>query len=282
MKILDKEFLKNIFSLKDKVVVVTGASGLLGRMHVEAIASQGGIPVIIDIDEKGLNELYDFIVAEYSIEPHIELIDITNELQIAECAERVANKYGKIDGLVNNAARNPSVSKNKKLNFSRLENFDLDVWNKDLSVGITGSFLCIKYFGYKISLNDNGGSIVNISSDLGVIAPDQRIYRQENTDMDMQPVKPVSYSVVKSALLGLSRYTSTYWAERNVRSNCLLPGGVKTDQDDIFMSKLENLIPLKRMAIQNEYQGALIFLLSDASSYMTGSNLIMDGGRSAW
>ena len=108
MKILNKEFLKNIFSLKDKVIVVTGASGLLGRMHVEAIASQGGIPVIIDIDEKGLNELYDFIVAEYSIEPHIELIDITIESQIAGSAERVANKYGKIDGLVNNAAKNPS------------------------------------------------------------------------------------------------------------------------------------------------------------------------------
>jgi|TARA_B110000305_G_scaffold234298_1_gene292125 NAD(P)-dependent dehydrogenase (short-subunit alcohol dehydrogenase family) len=278
----NKDYLNNIFSLKDKVIVVTGASGLLGKMHVEAIASQGGIPVIVDINEDGLNEVYSYILSEYSIECFIEIVDITNEGELLSSSLRIIEKYGKIDGLVNNAARNPSISKDQKINFNRLESFDRKAWDLDLSVGVTGSFLCIKYYGYQISLNENGGSIVNISSDLGIIAPDQRIYEQEGLDKDKQPVKPISYSVVKSALLGLSRYVATYWASENVRSNCLLPGGVKTDQDDVFINKLTNLIPLKRMAKNNEYQAAIIFLLSDASSYMTGTNLIMDGGRSSW
>lgn len=278
----DKENLINIFSLKDRVIIVTGASGLLGKKHVEAIASQGGIPVIVDVNENGLKELYKYIYTEYSIKCFIEKVDITNESDLTLSCSRIMKKYGKIDGLVNNAARNPSVSKNKKINFNRLENFDLQSWDLDLKVGITGSFLCIKHYGHHISLNENGGSIVNISSDLGIIAPDQRIYEQENIDKNNQPVKPISYSVVKSALLGLSMYVATYWAENNVRSNCLLPGGVKTNQDKIFVNKLTNLIPLKRMAEKNEYQAALIFLLSDASSYMTGSQLVIDGGRSAW
>jgi NAD(P)-dependent dehydrogenase (short-subunit alcohol dehydrogenase family) len=278
----NKDYLNNIFSLKDKVIVVTGASGLLGKMHVEAIASQGGIPVIVDINKDGLNEVYSYILSEYSIECFIEIVDITNEGELLSSSLRIIEKYGKIDGLVNNAARNPSISKDQKINFNRLESFDRKAWDLDLSVGVTGSFLCIKYYGYQISLNENGGSIVNISSDLGIIAPDQRIYEQEGLDKDKQPVKPISYSVVKSALLGLSRYVATYWASENVRSNCLLPGGVKTDQDDVFINKLTNLIPLKRMAKNNEYQAAIIFLLSDASSYMTGTNLIMDGGRSSW
>tara|TARA_B100000886_G_scaffold340385_1_gene309611 strand:+ start:3862 stop:4704 length:843 start_codon:yes stop_codon:yes gene_type:complete len=278
----DKQYLNNIFSLQDRVIVVTGASGLLGKKHVEAIASQGGIPVIVDVNQEGLQELYQHILLEYSVECFIELVDITDESNVLSSCSRIIQKYGKIDGLVNNAARNPSISKNQKLNFNRLESFDQKVWDLDLGVGITGSFLCIKHYGYNISLNKNGGSIVNISSDLGIIAPDQRIYEQDNIDKDNQPVKPISYSVVKSALLGLSAYVATYWAEKNVRSNCLLPGGVKTDQDDIFINKLTNLIPLKRMAEKNEYQAALIFLLSDASSYMTGSQLVIDGGRSAW
>jgi NAD(P)-dependent dehydrogenase (short-subunit alcohol dehydrogenase family) len=282
LKMIDKDHLKKIFDLKDKVVVVTGASGLLGRRHVEAIASQGGIPVIIDLDMTDLQNLKKSIFSAYSIECFIEVVDITKESELIASKERIVKKYRKIDGLVNNAARNPSVSKNKKKNFNRLENFDRNEWDIDISVGITGSFLCAKHFGHQISLNPNGGSIVNISSDLGLIAPDQRIYSQKGLSQEMQPVKPVSYSVVKSSLLGLSRYLATYWADKNVRSNCLVPGGVKTDQDDIFISKLTNLIPLSRMAEQNEYQGALIFLLSDASKYMTGTNLVMDGGRTAW
>ena len=124
--------------------------------------------------------------------------------------------------------------------------------------------------------------ILNIASDLGVIAPDQRIYRQEGVADDQQPVKPVTYSVVKTALLGLTRYVATYWADRNVRCNALSPGGVYSGQPDEFVRRLSNLIPLQRMARIDEYQGAVVFLCSDASSYMTGANLVVDGGRSCW
>ncbi len=282
MKNSNKDNLKKIFSLKDKVIVITGACGLLGRMHVEAVASQGGIPIIIDLDQEKLDNLYQYIYAEYSIECFKELVDITNEKEVSKSAERVIKRFTKIDGLVNNAAINPSIAGKEKINFHRLEDFNMESWDKELSVGISGSFICIKHYGSKIALNTNGGSIVNISSDLGIIAPDQRIYAQDGLDPESQPVKPITYSVIKSAMLGLSRYVSTYWASKNVRCNCLLPGGIQTNQDEIFVSKLENLIPLGRMAIKNEYQGALIFLLSDASSYMTGSNLIVDGGRTAW
>lgn len=282
MKNSKKESLEKIFSLKDKVIVVTGACGLLGKMHVQAIASFGGIPIIVDINQEKLDHLYQHIYEEYSIECFKELVDITNEKEVSESAQRIIKKYSKIDGLVNNAAINPSVTDNEKINFHRLEDFNMESWDKELSVGITGSFICVKHYGAKIALNNKGGSIVNISSDLGIIAPDQRIYSQEGLDPESQPVKPITYSVIKSAMLGLSRYVSTYWANQNVRCNCLLPGGVQTNQDDIFVNKLINLIPLGRMAFKNEYQGALIFLLSDASSYMTGSNLIVDGGRTAW
>ncbi len=274
--------LDNIFSLDEKVIVVTGASGLLGRMHVEAIAHQGGTPIIVDINKEGLKELKDSIYQKYAINCEIEFLDITKELDVQESANKIFMKYGKIDGLVNNAALNPKVSKKGNVNFNKIEDFDMKLWAQDLSVGVTGAFICIKHYGAKISQNVNGGSIVNISSDLGIISPDQRLYKQKDLDEESQPVKPISYSVVKSSLLGLSRYVATYWASKNVRSNCLLPGGVKTDQDDIFIKKIEKLIPMKRMAMENEYQAAIIFLLSDASSYMTGSNLIIDGGRTAW
>jgi NAD(P)-dependent dehydrogenase (short-subunit alcohol dehydrogenase family) len=142
--------------------------------------------------------------------------------------------------------------------------------------------LCAKHYGAAIARNPQGGSIVNISSDLGLIAPDQRLYRKPRLPDDQQPVKPVTYSVVKTGLLGLTRYLATYWADRNVRCNALCPGGVENSQDPGFLREVSGRIPLGRLARPDEYQGALLFLLSAASSYVTGAVFAADGGRSAW
>ena len=191
-------------------------------------------------------------------------------------------KYGKIDGLVNNAANNPKVENNDELNFSRLENFPMSLWNDDLNVSLTGSYLCSKIYGYEISKNSSGGSIVNISSDLGLIAPDQRLYRSKGIEDSQQNVKPVTYSVVKNGLIGLTRYMATYWADKGVRSNAMCPGGIENGQTKDFLERVSSKIPMGRLAKPNEYQGTLIWMLSDASSYLNGAIIPVDGGRTAW
>ena len=274
--------LDNIFSLNNRVIVITGAVGLLGRMHAEAVAAFGGIPVLLDIKLSELNEFEAEINAKYNIESVSYVVDITDEDQVKKNASDVVDKFGCIDGLVNNAANNPKVEDSSEKNFSRLENFPLDLWNQDLSVGLTGAFLCAKYYGYQISKNPRGGSIVNISSDLGLIAPDQRIYTKPDLNEKDQPVKPVTYSVVKTGLLGLTRYLATYWADKNVRCNAMCPGGVENGQSETFINTVSSRIPMGRLAKSNEYQGTLIWMLSDASSYLNGAIIAVDGGRSSW
>jgi NAD(P)-dependent dehydrogenase (short-subunit alcohol dehydrogenase family) len=273
--------LNNLFNLSGKVFVVTGACGLLGRSHCDAIARVGGIPVVLDLDQLQTENLASEISQKYSVECKGFSVDITNEEQIAENANSLTSIFGKIDGLVNNAANNPKVENSDDKNFSRLENFPLDVWHNDLSVGLTGAFLCCKHYGTKISQNSNGGVILNISSDLGLIAPDQNLYRDDLLSDDYQPVKPVTYSVIKSGLLGLTRYMATYWPEK-VRCNALCPGGVEVGQSEEFLNKIKEKIPMKRMARVNDYQGSLIYMLSEASSYMNGSLVSVDGGRTVW
>jgi NAD(P)-dependent dehydrogenase (short-subunit alcohol dehydrogenase family) len=274
--------LENIFSLNNKVIIITGGSGLLGANHAEAVAAHGGIPVLIDLDLIKLKSLKSEIYSKFKVNSYILKVDITNEFEVEKIAKDVFEKFGHIDGLINNAANNPKVEENSKIDFSRLENFSIDLWNQDISVGLTGSFLCAKYFGKYISQNPNGGSIVNISSDLGLIAPDQRLYKKQELLEDEQPVKPVTYSVIKSGLIGLTRYLSTYWAEKNVRCNAICPGGVENGQSEEFIKSVSSLIPMGRLAQSNEYQGTIIWMLSDASSYLNGAIIPVDGGRSAW
>ena len=190
-------------------------------------------------------------------------------------------KFGRVDILVNNAANNPKVENKAEVDFSRLEFFPLEQWDADLNVGLKGAFLCSQVIGSEMSRRKQG-VIVNVASDLAVIAPDQRLYRKPGLPEDQQPVKPVTYSVVKTGLVGLTRYLATYWAGCGIRVNAISPGGVYNNQADDFVERLANLIPLGRMANANEYQAAILFLCSDASSYMTGSNLVIDGGRSCW
>ena len=274
--------LDNLFNLQGKVIVITGATGLLGRNHAEAIAAYGGNPILLDLSLEKVETLAKELNERFNIDAKGFSVDITNESQVEENAKLIVNLYGRIDGLVNNAANNPKVEENSISNFSRLENFPLNSWNDDLNVGLTGSFLCSKHYGYQISKNPNGGSIVNISSDLGLIAPDQRLYASDDVAKNEQDTKPVSYSVVKAGLIGLTRYLATYWTEENVRCNAICPGGVENDQPDSFLTKVNYRIPMGRLAKPYEYQGSLIWMLSDASSYLNGAIIPVDGGRSAW
>jgi len=272
----------DMFSLKDKVIVITGASGLLGREHAQAIASAGGIPILLDLNQTVVDEQAVMLNSEFGIETKGYSVDITNETAVKENCGEIIKKFSKIDGLVNNAANNPKVEDTAEKNFSRLEFFPESIWEKDLAVGLKGSFLCTKYYGFEISRNPSGGSIVNISSDLGLIAPDQRLYHVEGLVEEQQPVKPITYSVVKTGLIGLTRYVATYWAEKNVGCNAICPGGVENNQNEDFLREVRKRIPMNRMALKNEYQGLLVFLLSGASSYINGSIIAADGGRSTW
>ena len=273
------EALSSLFSLEGRVAVITGGLGLLGRRHGEAIRLAGGIPVLVDIQEAELDEAERTrILGEHGFTVRM---DITDPAQVEGLLATVLARLGRVDILVNNAANNPKMESPTGTEFSRLENFPLAQWNADLAVGLTGAFLCSRVLGSAMA-RQGRGVIVNIASDLALIAPDQRLYRRPGLDADQQPVKPVSYSVVKTGLIGLTRYLATYWASKGVRVNALSPGGVYTSQPEDFVTRLANLIPMGRMANADEYMGSLLFLCSDASSYMTGANLVVEGGRSCW
>lgn len=272
---------KQAFDLSGRVAIITGGAGLLGVKHGEAVAEMGGIPVLVDINEERACAASETIAAAYGVPALGMAANITQPEQVEGILKRALDEFGRVDILINNAANNPKVEAGGGVQWSRLENFPLDVWNGDIAVGLTGAFLCSRVIGAELARQKHG-VILNIASDLAVIAPDQRIYRQPGLPDDQQPVKPVTYSVVKAGLVGLTRYLATYWADAGVRVNALSPGGVYTSQDEAFVQKLTNLIPMGRMAHKDEYKGVVAFLVSDASSYMTGVNVVMDGGRTVW
>jgi NAD(P)-dependent dehydrogenase (short-subunit alcohol dehydrogenase family) len=274
--------MSTLFGLQGKVVLVTGGGGLLGYHHAAAVAGCGGTPVLLDIDPVGLRRTEARFQAEFDQDVFSVQCDITQLESVVAARDKVLERCGSIDILINNAARNPKVETANGVNFSRLENFPIDQWHLDLAVGLGGAFNCAKVYGSHMAEAGRGGVIINIASDLGVIAPDQRLYRSEHFEVYMQPVKPVTYSVVKHGLIGLTKYLATYWCEQGIRCNSLSPGGVYANQGDIFVNKIAKLIPLGRMAREDEYRGAIAFLCSDASSYMNGANLVVDGGRSVW
>jgi len=274
--------LTNLFSLEGKVIIITGSAGLLGKKHAEAIAAYGGHPILLDLSKSKLDPIVRQLNEEYCVQSSGFTVDITDEKQIEANIQQVIERYGKIDGLLNNAANNPKVEESSEKNFSRLENFPFDVWKQDIAVGLTGAFLCSKHYGYQIAQNPEGGSIVNISSDLGLMAPDQRLYAQIGLPEEQQPVKPVTYSVVKTGMIGLTRYLATYWADKNVRCNAMCPGGVENGQPGEFLQDVSSRIPMGRLAQANEYQGTLLWMLSDASSYLNGAIVPIEGGRTAW
>jgi NAD(P)-dependent dehydrogenase (short-subunit alcohol dehydrogenase family) len=268
------------FDLGGRVILITGGAGLLGGEHARAIAEAGGVPVLADVRGPDAERVAREVGEEWGCGASAVELDVASRASCEAALSRVLAVHGRLDGLVNNAALNPKVE-GAGLQATRFESYSLDSWNRELQVGLTGAFLCAQVFGSHMA-SHGGGVIVNVASDLGLIAPDQRIYRKPGLPPHEQPVKPVTYSVVKGGLVMLTKYLATYWAERGVRANALVPGGVFAGQPEDFVERLSQLIPMGRMARRDEYRAALVFLCSDASSYMTGSNLVIDGGRTCW
>jgi NAD(P)-dependent dehydrogenase (short-subunit alcohol dehydrogenase family) len=263
------------FNLKGKYAVITGGAGLLGREHCFALLELGCNVICTDISKESLDTFYKSMPEKFLNIFSIKILDIRNENEIIAFTDELP----KIDILINNAAIDAKVTaKNSSLKNTKFESFDLKRWEQEISVGLTGAMLCSKHIGSKIAKN-GGGVILNIASDLSVISPNQNLYKDKDGNINY---KPVTYSVIKTGLIGLTLYLSTYWAESKVRVNALSPGGVFKDQDENFVNRLTDLIPLGRMANIDEYRSAIQFLCSDASSYMTGQNIVIDGGRTIW
>lgn len=280
---MDGETLRN-FRIDGRIVVITGGAGLLGQKHAEAVLDGGGIPILIDISKASIDRALDRLKALYGQETVIYgyVTDITDREALESISEDLTSSYGHVDVLINNAANNPKVEGSAaNMKAIQFENFPMQLWLSDIAVGLTGSFACAQVFG-AVMAQRGGGVILNISSDLGIIAPDQRIYREKGLADDEQTVKPVTYSVIKHGLIGLTKYLATYYAEKGIRANTLCPAGVYNGQNDEFLHKLTNLIPMGRMATVDEYKSTILYLISDASSYMTGSTVIVDGGRTVW
>jgi len=273
---------KDIFSLSGKVIVITGAAGLLGKKHADAVATFGANPQLIDLKTSLVGNLAVELSSTYGVDACGWEVDITDEDAVRESCANIMARYGRIDGLINNAAHNPDVAGTSTTDWSRLEQFERQLWDKDIAVGLTGSFLCAKHYGQHLAENPGGGVIINISSDLGLIAPDHRLYRKTEVSESLQAVKPVTYSVVKTGLIGLTRYLATYWPEGKVRCNALCPGGVENQQPAEFLNRISSRIPIGRLAQSDEYQGTLVWMLSDAASYLNGAIVSVDGGRTTW
>lgn len=259
------------FLLYKKAIVVTGSSGLLGKQFCEVISKSGGLPIMLDIDSKGSTNNQKELKKKNLHPGFFFHCDITKEKEIQKIIKKILAKLNgyKLTGLVNNAAFNPQASNSIS---NKIETFNLKKWDKEIEVGLKGAFICTKVFGSYFAKKKKG-SIINISSDLGVKGPKQSLYSHLNY------IKPVTYSVVKHGIIGLTKYTCTYWARQNVRCNTLAPGGVYNNQDKKFLKKILNEIPAGRMANVHDFDGILTYLLSDFSEYTNGSFISVDGGR---
>jgi NAD(P)-dependent dehydrogenase (short-subunit alcohol dehydrogenase family) len=270
------------FRLDGRLAVITGGAGLLGPRHAEALLEAGAQVVLLDVQAAKLSEIKSMLSDKFPGRVHALVVDLTKEAEILNAKTEIFAKFKKYpEILINNAAIDAKFDASSSKKLSRLENFPLEQWNLEISVGLTAAMLMAKTFGIEMAAAGRG-VILNISSDLGVIAPDQRLYKKDGVTDDQQNVKPITYSAIKHGLIGLTKYLATYWGDRNVRCNAFAPGGVFNDHPREFTDKLTRLIPMGRMARLDEYQASILFMVSDASSYMNGATLNMDGGRTAW
>ena len=261
-----------------QISLVTGAAGLLGEYHSQALINLGHNLLMTDIDQKLLKKKAKNIKKINNKQIILlKKLDVTSEKSITSLINSMKKKNFVINVLINNAAIDAKVSKKDKIN-NTFENFNLKIWNKEIDVGLTGAMLCSKIIGKEIIKSKVDGIILNIASDLSIIAPNQNLYKNKKFTFK----KPVTYSVIKHGIVGLTKYLATYWCNNKIRVNALSPGPVFNNQPLAFQKKIKKLIPLNRMAKKEEYVGTVMYLCSDASSYMTGQNIVVDGGRSIW
>jgi len=271
--------IKDLFSVQDKVVVVTGGLGRLGRQFSQVLAERGAKVAIFDVEAQG-HQAAERLAGQRAENNVLVLpADVTQRASIEAALSKVSALWGVPHALINNAALDSPPDAPAEEN-GPFENYPEGCWDKIMEVNVKGVFLCCQVVGAQMA-GAGRGSIINISSVYGLVSPDQRIYEYRRK-AGASFFKPVSYSVSKSALLNLTRYLATYWAGKNVRVNTLTFAGVFGGQDEEFLKNYCARVPLGRMAREDEYNGAIIFLVSDASSYMTGSNLVIDGGWTAW
>ncbi|WP_425405446.1 SDR family oxidoreductase [Hwanghaeella sp.] len=271
--------MSELFDLSGKTAFVTGAAGILGHGFCRVLAEHGAAVALVDLDEQRLSAVADAIRSDVAGADLLPVVcDVTDEESVKAAVDRTVSHFGGIDVLHSNAA---GKSRDIKAFFADFEDYDAQTWREIMSINIDGMFLVAKAVGRQMIAQKRGGSVIMTSSVYGVVAPDPRIY-EGSEYMGVRIGSPAVYSASKAAVIGLARYLSAYWGPHGIRVNVLTPGGVESGQNDTFRANYASRIPLGRMAERSDMYGALIYLASDASGYVTGQNLVVDGGLTAW
>jgi len=270
--------MSDLFDLTGKVAIVTGGAGILGRGFCQSLSAHGAQVALVDVSEASAQESAESLNATAGTDIFPVVCDVSDPQSVKSMVNAVVKRFRRIDILHNNAA---TKSRDLPAFFEPFETYSADVWREIMSVNIDGMFLVAQAVGKQMLAQGNGGSIIQTASIYGVVAPDQRIY-EGSQYMGVAINTPAVYSASKAAVIGLARYLATYWAQHKIRVNVLTPGGIESGQNDVFRQSYSSRVPLGRMGRDNELHGALIFLASDASSYVTGQNIIVDGGMSCW
>jgi NAD(P)-dependent dehydrogenase (short-subunit alcohol dehydrogenase family) len=279
MSVLKNEIsYKKLFDLSGKTAIVTGAAGILGRQFCSGLAECGADIAVVDVNLESANEVINLLKDKYSVKAIAVECDVSDPVSVNLMVDSIVSHFGRIDILHNNAA---AKSNDLEAFFAPFETYSIDQWRSIMSVNLDGMFLVAQAVGKQMLAQNRGGSIIQTSSIYGVVSPDHRIY-EGSFYLGHKINSPAVYAASKAAVIGLTKYLATYWADENIRVNTISPGGIESGQNEEFNRKYSNRVPMNRMAKPYEMVGALLYLASDASTYVTGQNIIIDGGLTAW